>query len=168
MEETKWEKCHLNINYQLSAIFGNWILIQNIHHEPKCTNVLNTNIAVWKFRNGNIMHSYFCLVECFFFSSLISFGSTRFDYLENELMINIPDVCVENNHCITFCFRFLYLHSLCSSAAACAMLGSWTAEHLHSFSIGIDILCEYQFSHFNLCKIHCKCELHSYCYWMSA
>lgn len=128
-----------------------------------CTNIVQV------LQNSTVINFCFCLVGLFF--SLVSIRSlsavqfAQFDYLENELMINIPDVCVENNHCITFYFRFLYLHSECLSCAPCAtateaQLNTCTA--LRTFEI--DILCEYHFSHFNLCKIHCKCYCCSYCF----
>lgn len=107
----------------------------------------------------------------------------QFDYLENELMFNIPDGYIGNNHCIKFVIYF----SLSLFAFGNALLQSWvtmwrlplfsihlaykyrsTAEHLHCFSrsrpkqkhsFEIDILCEYQFSHFNLCKTHCECSI---------
>lgn len=127
-----------------------------------CTNIVQV------LQNSNVINFCFCSVWLVFFSLAFirsaQCGSFQFDYLENELMINIPDVCVENNHCITFYFRFLYLHSQCLSCAPCAMA---TEAQLNtckaSQTFEIDILCEYHFSHFNLCKIHCKCYCCSYC-----
>lgn len=127
-----------------------------------CTNIVQV------LQNCTVINFCFCLVGLVFSSlafirSLRSVQFAQFDYLENELMINIPDVCVENNHCITFYVRFLYLHSHCSSCAPYAMateaqLNTFTASQMFE----IDILCEYHFPHFNLCKIHC--ERCSYCF----